>query len=231
MIKLATLSLLAASFYVLTGSEKVGRRSILPETASISRYQRVRDEWSAKDAWQKNRVQKRNDLMTALREDLAAPWKSVVVAHHYMCSCTGTQRGGFEITRNQGTVTQSVWGDRLWYLSSPTPAPRSLSKIELDAILSEARLHFLTAMLMDDPLEAAGPRFENGQERPGWRALYIRAGGFPTEPMDHHGIEIQINTPDGLKTYVDLFSRHAPHDFGLWMHRMMVEESGKTAAQ
>lgn len=219
---------LAVTLSLLSGSDASNRLFLRSDRASGEQHIKLGREWHEQDEARRTEAQRKHASQDALRADLASPWTSLVVAHHYQCSCTGLRQSGFEITRSQEAITLSQWGERLWY---PSPmVSRSLAEGDLETILSVVPLHYLTAILTEDPYEVAGPHSEGGREIPGWRARYIRAGGPPFGPMDRYGIEIRITTPDGLKTYVDYFDPNAPTDFGRWMYRIWVgkvEDGGK----
>lgn len=217
-MKPAVVLLLAISLYLLSGSDASDRVPVRFDQLLSNRPMRLRDEYLAQHEARRTEAKKKYAPLEALRADLASPWTSLVVAHHYQCSCTGLHQTGFEITRSQEKIALSQWGEMLWY---PSPlVSRNLAADELETTLAVVPLHYLTAILTEDPIEMAGPRSEGGREIPGWRARYIRAGGAPYGPLDRCGIEVRITTPAELKTYVDYFDSHSRTDFDIWMHRM-----------
>lgn len=170
--------------------------------------------WIENDHKQAVLAAEREKSVSALRADLASPWTSLIIAHRYDCSCTGTSYTGIRISRAGASVTVMAWGEGRD--GAMTRGSRPMTLPELERLLSETALFYLAAALSVSPHEKAGPYPADPMKAMEWRQRYLAAGGSPMA-SDHYWIDVRAETPEGLKRHSNMWDRYCPSDFSNWI--------------
>lgn len=163
----------------------------------------------------------RERSVAGLRAALSTRWSYATVALRYDCSCTGTSYSGFRVSREGNSIAVVPWTDTPGWSRTEsaerTGPSRPLAMPDLERLLSETALFYLSATLSVAPLEKVGPRPTDTTKQLAWRAEYLAAGGSP-EASDHLWIDIRVGAPDGEKHFADMWERHCPADFSTWIN-------------